>query len=286
MVQHVNNCKTIFYFEDHELDARRVRNALERPPARLGDPALKVFHYERALDALKAIDQWKGCPLPDAALLDIDQNDYTDAGIDISLKIRQLWPSVPVMFLSGKVNFQERLRNREVGEVTYMSKTPLSDNEPGYAEEIRAAICALITEPDGFPNKYPLGDLYIDMDAGEVYWRGVKLQMSASEIGIVDELVRPGNAGRARRYANLADAAGMSGKPLSQNQLRINVKQRIRLVRQAFERVDADFQAAWKEGRYGIIAVDQVGYRWEPDAGQSGDQSALTRDGGVAENSG
>ena len=102
MDQQINNCKTIFYFEDDELDARRVKNALERPPTGSQDPALRVLHYERALDALKAIDQWNGCLLPDAALLDMNQDNYIDAGIDICVKIRKVWPSVPVMFLSGE----------------------------------------------------------------------------------------------------------------------------------------------------------------------------------------
>ena len=283
MVQRVNNCKTIFYFEDHELDARRVTNALERPPVRLGDPSLKVFHYERALDALKAIDQWKGCPLPDAALLDVDQDDYIGAGIDICVKIREVWPSVPVMFLSGKDRIEDRTRGVRAGAVAYMSKASL--NEPGYEELIRAAVSSLFTESGGLPDKYLCGSLRVDLDACDVRWQGTKLRLSPSQIGMVDDLARPGHAGRVRRYVDLAGAAGMVGKSLSQNQLRINVKQRIRLIRQAFERVDADFEAAWKEGRYGIIAVDRTGYRWKSDAGQSEDQSVLAWDGDGAENS-
>ena len=159
-----------------------------------------------------------------------------------------------------------------------MSKVPLYDNEPGYEEAIRAAVHALVgLEPPGeSPEKYSSGSLNVDVDVYGVRWRGKKLKLTVSEMGIIDELAKPGNARTTRRYALLADAGGMSGKPLNQSQLRINVKQRIRLIRQAFERVDTDFKAAWKEGRYGIIVVDQVGYRWEPDAGHSEDQSVLT----------
>ena len=281
MAQYIDDCKTIFYFEDDQLDAWRVKNVLERPPARPDDPALEVFHYERALDALKAIDQWNGRPLPDAALLDVGQDDYADAGIDICVEIRKLWPSVPVMFLSGKDSLEDRIRGAKVGAVTYMSKVPLYDKEPGYEEEIRTAVCVLIgsghpTPPSGI---YSSGSL--DVDACEVRWRGKKLRLSASEIGIVDELARPGNGGKTRRYASLADAGGMSGKPLNQSQLRINVKQRIRLIRQAFESVDEGFKAAWKERRHGIIAVDQVGYYWMPDGDQSEDRSGLMMEDGV-----
>ena len=286
MAQQADDRKLIFFFDDNEEDTERIIRVLEREPARPDVPALEVKKHPTALIALKAIDQWKG-PLPDAALLDVFQPDYVDAGIDICVKIREVWGSnVLVMFLSSRYEVEDRLRGRKVGAVTYMSKEPLYDNVHGYEEEIRAAVSSLITESDGLPDKYLSGSLYVDVDAYEVRWQGVKLRLTASEIGMIDELARPGNAGRVRRHANLADAAGMSGKPLNKNQLRINVKQRILLIRKAFERVDAGFKAAWQEGRYGIIAMDQVGYRWDPDVVQSKDQSVLTQDSIGAESNG
>ena len=167
-------------------------------------------------------------------------------------------------------------------------RRPLYDNEPGYEGAIRAAVHALVgLEPPGEPpEKYSSGSLDVDVDIHEVRWRGKKLKLTVSEMGIIDELAKPGNARTTRRYALLADAGGMSGKPLNQSQLRINVKQRIRLIRQAFERVDADFKAAWKERRHGIIVVEQVGYRWIPDGEQPEDQSGLALDGGGAESNG
>ena len=282
MTQHVDDHKTIFFFEDDRLDADRIKNILERPPVKPDDPVLKVFHYERAWDALKMISQWSS-RLPDVALLDVGQDDYADAGIDICVEIRKLWPSVPVMFLSERYKVEDRLRGRKVGAVTYMPKAPLYDNEPGCEQEILLAVYALlgivVVDPD--PDKYSSGSLEVDVDAYEVRWRGKKLRLSASEIGIVDELAKPKHAGKTRRHASLADAGGMSGKPLNQSQLRINVKQRIRLIRQAFESVDEGFKAAWKERRHGIIAVDQVGYYWMPDGDQSEDRSGLMMEDGV-----
>ena len=287
MAQHADGPKKIFFYEDDSLDAIRIKDVLGRPPGNPSDPVLKVFHYNRALHALKAIQEGD-CPLPDAALLDVHEVRYTGAGIDICEKIREFWPSVPVMFLSEKYELQDRIRGRKVGAVTYMPKKPLHDNEPDYEEEILASIYALLgmKGTDGPPNIYQIKSLSVDVNAYEVRWRGEKLQLTASEIGIVDELASPGNVGRTRRYESLADAGGMSGKLWTEDRLRRNVRQRVRLIRKAFEKVDKGFTVACKEERHGIIAVDKVGYRWIPDGDQSEGQLVSMRDDGESEHNG
>ena len=254
---------SVFFFEDEQEVADRVKGYLERPPIRTSEPVLAVDHYVHAKDAFEAIEQWK--TPPDVALLDVIEEGYTSAGLDLCRVIKEGWPRIPVIFLSDFSSVRDQILGYDAQATVYLSKALIG--EPNYGEQIRTVLLAQIkniqdaTEFD--PTVYQSGSLEVDMDAAKVCWRGKQLALSYTDMGIVDELAKPQNEGRLCKYESLAVAGGLTA--VSAGQRKVNVKKRIERIRRAFERVDEGFKAAWQGGHHGIIAVASVGYRWVTD---------------------
>ena len=72
------------------------------------------------------------------ALLDVHQDNYSGAGLDLCEEIKKTWPQVPVVFLSGHASNADRAAGCEVGANAYLSKDLL--HEPDGKEAIRTAL--------------------------------------------------------------------------------------------------------------------------------------------------
>ena len=251
---------TVFFFEDDESTAKRLKRALEQPPDNPDAPLLAVHHYLRAKDAFAALERLT--EPPDVALLDRHQSDYTNAGLDLCERIKTDWPNVPVVFLSEHDGLGQQGDGLDVGAISYLSKALF--DKPDHEEFIRKVLLAAIRETEGLdggpPKKYQLGSLEIDMNMPQVCWRGQVVELTQAQRGILDELARPGHTERLCKYSDLATAGGITGN--DRDQRRENVKQHIQKIRRAFEKVDEDFRAACLDRRYGIVAIPKAGYRW------------------------
>ena len=260
--------RTIFYFEDDEAIARTIKEFLESPPKRVSDPKLKVSHHGLAANAIKAINEWANPEIPALGLLDLHQANYTQAGLDISRKIKESW-DIPVIFLSDYPSTENQLAGIDGGGAQqFLSKAKL--DEPGNMELLRSIIIANLPNfPDPAPEIYKSGSLKIDMEVSEASWKGKKLDLNDTDLGILDELARPENMGKLCRYSQLLSAGGMkTPRDLDRDKIGGNVRTRIKLIRRAFNEVDADFIDACMEKRYGIINYPKRGYRWLPDTSE------------------
>lgn len=259
---------TILFFEDDTALAKEIAEYLQGPPKKESDPKLVIQHYAKAADALRAIKEWPSSTGPAAALLDLRQEDYTAAGLDISKELTKLWQT-PVIFLSEWDSTEDQIRAHDDGGArTYLSKVHLK--EPAYKELLRSVLIANIgsgPNPPYAPDVYESGSLKVDMDIGEVSWKGKEVRLNNTDLGVLDELARPENRRRPRRFVDLLRAGGMKPSPDDHEEIKIkiNVRQRIRLIRKAFARVDPDFVPACKQERHGIVKVFGTGYRWIPD---------------------
>ena len=254
---------TVFFFEDDESTADKIKEILESPPDNPDAPLLAVHHYLRAKDAFGALE--KLTEPPDVALLDRHQSDYTNAGLDLCKKIKTYWPNVPVVFLSTYGRLSERMEGIDAGAIHYLSKALF--DKPDHGEFIRKVLLAARrgsekTDEDP-PDNYQLGSLEVDMNRPRVRWRGRVVKLTQMQLGILDELARPDHAGRTRKYDDLATAGGIATH--GQNDIRDNVKHHIQKIRRAFGKVDEDFGAACGDERYGIVAKSQAGYCWVSD---------------------
>ena len=171
---------TVFFFEDDESTAEKLKRALEQPPDNPDAPLLAVHHYLRAKDAFRALE--KSTTRPDVALLDRDQNNYTNAGLDICKGIKDRWSDVPVVFLSEHADIDEQIGGIDAGAINYQSKALF--NEPNHEELIRKVLLAAIRPViEDLPEKYQLGSLEVDLDVSQVRWRGRVVDLSQAQLG-------------------------------------------------------------------------------------------------------
>ena len=256
---------TIFMFEDDSSLAAEIIKYLQRPPISFDEPNLVVEYYDKAEDALNAIDASDDASGRLLALLDVHQENFTEAGLDICSKIKNIWPKVPVVFLSDFATIPDQKRGYKGGATNYLSKTLLDDSD--YKELLRTILLRHIEivcgDDEREPVAYVTGSLKIYLDDTQVFWRDKKVPLKDMDFGILDDLARPSNCLKTRTYKYLGAAAGMV--PLEREATRNNVRKRIQIIREKFAEVDADFTAGWMEERYGILTVVGKGYRWVPD---------------------
>ena len=252
-------------FEDDSSLAAEVTEYLQRPPIFSEEPDLVVEHYDNALDALKAIDASETASGPAAALLDVSQENYTEAGLDICSKIKDIWPKVPVVFLSNYASIREQNRGYKIGATNYLPKSLL--DEPDHKELLRTILLRQIENVESIdahePIVYITGSLKINSDNAKVYWRNKRIRLNDIDFGILDDLARPSNCSETRTYKHLGRAGGLD--LWEDEATKLNVRKRIQIIREKFAAVDADFTAGWEEKRYGILTVVGKGYCWVPD---------------------
>ena len=268
----MNMPRTIFFFEDDRSFANEITDYLQSPPVKPDDPRITVMHYDHALDAINAIDGWSQDSHPDAALLDLSQQNYTDAGLHICKKIKRSYKDVPVVFFSNYATLRDKNRalDIDINADDYLPKS-LRD-EPDYKEHVRIVLLSKIRNieiikeniKDNDPGAYEIGSLKVNLDDFQVMWRdkSVNLQ-NDSDFGILIDLTKPGNCGKTRRYLQLLRAGRMTAG--DREQLRSNVRKRIQYIRRAFAAVDPDFELAWNEKRHGILSDLGKGYLWKQD---------------------
>ena len=256
---------TIFMFEDDSSLAAEIIEYLQRPPISFNEPNLVVEYYDKAVDALNAIDASDAASGPAAALLDVHQENFTEAGLDICSKIKNIWPKVPVVFLSDFATVRDQNRGYKGGATIYLSKTLLDDSD--FKELLRTILLRQIeirrVDDEFEPVAYVTGSLKIYSDNAKVFWRDKRVPLTNMDFGILDDLARPSNCLKTRTYKYLGAAAGMA--LLERGATRNNVRKRIQIIREVFAAVDADFTAGWLEKRCGILTVVGKGYRWVPD---------------------
>lgn len=263
----MSNTCTIFYFEDDPHLAREVTEYLQGPSIEPDAPRIKVKHYRDAVEAVNAVGGWTESSRPDAALLDLSQQNYTEAGLRICTEIKRRYPAVPVVFLSDHASLREQKRAYDVGAANYLSKE--LRQEPDYKEHLRVVLLAQMKNIKGIldhePGVYTTGSLRVNADDSQVQWRNKSVHLNSTDIGILVDLIKPGHCGKTRQYLQLLRAGNLT-TAMDREQLRFNIRKRIQCIRGAFAGVDPDFESAWQEKRHGLLNEPGQGYRWQPDS--------------------
>lgn len=143
-----------------------------------GNPnKLEIYKYsEAARQQIALMDRNEG---PDIALLDAKMNGNDQAGFAVSEALLNKWPGLPIIFFSEYSGTEI-----EKDALTEYSVTDFIAKHQKNVEEVlcwrmRAALRQRAISEGSMPgqkgNILSNGDLKMDLDTWEVYWKGVKL---------------------------------------------------------------------------------------------------------------
>ena len=229
--------KTIVIVEDDPDQRANYRDAISKK-------GYQVHAYAGRQEALIGIEQEP----PDLAILDIILGDEVDAGFQLCRDLLARAPTMPVIFLTERINEIDKISGLRLGAWDYLPK-PISLDY--LAERISSLLrinefrlSADAGEQRSEGRK--VGDLTLDEDALLVSWKGHRIDLSGTEFRMLSKLVRA--PGHAVSYEMLMNATMQS---LVTNN---TINTHMRNIRKKFEKVDPQFSSIKSE--YGF------GYRW------------------------
>ena len=203
----------------------------------------EVAVYSSRAEALDGFDE----RMPDLAILDIILGDEVDAGFQLCRELLARNPTLPVIFLTERINEIDKISGLRLGAWDYLPKPITLDY---LAERISSLL--RINEVRANPADEAkstakiVGDLSLDQDALLVSWQSERIDLSGTEFRMLAKLVRV--PGHAVSYETLMAATMQS---LVTNN---TINTHIRNIRKKFEKIDPDFACIKSE--YGF------GYRW------------------------
>jgi DNA-binding response OmpR family regulator len=119
----------------------------------------------------------------DLIVLDVDMPDMDGYETCKALKAESRTADVPILFLSAKVNIEERLRGYRAGGADYLTK-------PFDVSELEARLRVLIRRMQGGrgDNQIELGPLRLDMNGRRAWLDGEDLSLTAKEFALMQML--------------------------------------------------------------------------------------------------
>ena len=203
----------------------------------------EVVAYDSRSEASAGFDE----KLPDLAILDIILGEEVDAGFQICRDLLARDPSLPVIFLTERIDEIDKISGLRLGAWDYLPK-PISLDY--LAERISSLL--RINEARDQPQQTEsdaarkIGALTLDQDALLASWQGERIDLSGTEFRMLSKLVRM--PGHAVSYETLMNATMQS---LVTNN---TINTHMRNIRKKFEKIDANFSCIKSEYGYG--------YRW------------------------
>jgi two-component system, OmpR family, response regulator len=188
-----------------------------------------VTAYSSRQEALRGFER----ELPDLAILDIILGDEVDAGFEICRDLLAKSASLPVIFLTERIDEIDKISGLRLGAWDYLPK-PISLDY--LAERISSLLRiheARGQSQGGSATAKMVGEMSIDQEALLVSWKHQPINLSGTEFRMLAKLVRV--PGHAVSYDN-------------------TINTHMRNIRKKFESVDPQFNCIKSE--YGF------GYRW------------------------
>lgn len=207
----------------------------------------RVFAFATRQEALAGFDE----ALPDLVILDIILGEEVDAGFQLCRDLLARAPSLPVIFLTERINEIDKISGLRLGAWDYLAK-PISLDY--LAERISSLLRISEVRAEQGDSRLSasarrIGDLTLDQEALLASWKGQRLELSGTEFRMLAKLVRA--PGHAVSYETLMNATMQS---LVTNN---TINTHMRNIRKKFEKIDKDFAAIKSEYGYG--------YRWSSD---------------------
>lgn len=265
----------IFWVEDQVHWINRFKSVLENTDFD-GRPT-EVETYRFAEAACQAISLKKPDQAPDIAILDANMNGNDDAGFSVSRALVKKWPDIPIIFLSEYSGTNVEQKAFELGSLRDFIAKHQQNIDQVLCWRIQAVLRQKqVKTPVGSgaanhsSDQIRAGDLLIDLDTWEVYWREQRLMNPANPKRPLAPTPR-----KILRY--LVES---SPRPLSTEQMAerldadpekfsyASYRQHIVTLRRSFDQAEpkaGQFSERCRQG-FGIVTLgDDGAYCWKPD---------------------
>jgi len=190
--------------------------------------------------------------LPDLVILDIGLEDDIDGGFELCRQLRSQSEQLPIIFLTARDNDIDTISALRLGADDYLTKDISLQHLSARISAIFRRIEALSStstntnQPNSNQAKSnQTGELSIDLERLEVFWQGNQLELTITEIWLLNALVA--HPGHVKSREQLMQAANTL---VDDN----TITAQIRRIRNKFLESDKDFDC--------IESVYGAGYRW------------------------
>jgi len=182
---------------------------------------------------------------PDLALLDISLGSDREGGFQLCQDIRRINEKIPIVFLTSHEKDADKISGMRMGADDYLVKDISLDY-------LVVRISALLKRLEVVGNKEEddrdvmrRGDLVIDTEGAQVWWKDEIIELSLTQFNILVELVlKPGQVKSASKLMTAANIV------VETNTISAHIKS----IRKQFKVIDPGFECLRTE--YGH------GYRW------------------------
>jgi len=183
--------------------------------------------------------------LPDMAILDIGLNAEPDGGFDLCRLLRSRSATLPIIFLTARDSDIDEVSGLRLGADDYVTKNVS-------LHQLLARVAALFRRMDALKARatneevIETSALKMNMDRLEAHWQGKDLDLTVTEMWILNSLAeRPGLVKSRDQLMKAADTYVDGG----------TITSHIKRLRKKFLAVDAEFDS--------IESVYGAGYRWK-----------------------
>ena len=195
-------------------------------------------------DKLSAEKAFKG-NLPDLVILDIGLDDEPDGGFDLCRQLRSESSLLPIIFLTARDADIDQVSGLRLGADDYLTKD-IS------LHQLLARVSSLFRRVDAIRDNssndktVEVAQLALNIDRLEAKWAGKDLDLTVTEIWILNSLVQhPGHVKSRDQLMKAADTYVDGG----------TITSHIKRLRKKFLVVDGEFDL--------IESVYGAGYRWK-----------------------
>ncbi|WP_163335967.1 response regulator [Desulfopila sp. IMCC35008] len=227
---------TIALVEDDQMLRANYSQALERE-------GYNVVSYANRPEAAIAFTQ----KLPDMAILDIMLLDEKEGGFELCRQLRQLSPTIPIIFLTARDSDLDRVSGLRLGAWDYLTKnTTTLDFLPVRISSLFKMVESLQGTPNMQEQVLSSGELSINEERKQVFWKEKQLKLTLTEYWLLLALAR--RPGHVKSHEQLMESANVV---VTNNAITAH----IRRIRDKFLELDPEFDSIRTE--YGM------GYRWQ-----------------------
>lgn len=229
---------------------------------------LEVFKFAEAAQqriACMAVDQ-----KPDLAILDANMNGSDQAGFSVSRALRKKWPDLPILYLSehsGTHIEQQAITENDAQD--FIAKHQRNIEEV-LCWRIKATLKRQSVPQQDNDSVLQNGNLRIDLNSWEVFWKGVKLMnphnakrpLAPTPRKILRYLVE--RSPRPQSTEQIAELLGADPERFSY----ANYRQHIKTLRMAFDAAENNtgaFSELCQQGKGIVTFGDAQAYLWKAD---------------------